>query len=57
MGTVTITFFGVTKFTALTPLSLLISCKLSFSIIGLRTPSLPTSVNLPTKYSHAAGID
>jgi hypothetical protein len=32
----------VAKFTTLTPLSLLISCKLSFPIVGLKMSSLPT---------------
>jgi hypothetical protein len=32
----------VAKFTTLTPLSLLISCKLSFPIVGLQMSSLPT---------------
>jgi hypothetical protein len=31
----------VAKFTNLTPLSLLISCKLSFLIVGLKMSSLP----------------
>jgi hypothetical protein len=35
-------FLDVAKLTNLTPLSLLISCKLSFSIIGLKMSSLPT---------------
>jgi hypothetical protein len=34
---------GVPKFTALHPLSLLISCKLSFPVVGLKMSSLPTS--------------
>jgi len=38
----TIRFFGVAKFTALTPLSLIISCKLSFQIGGLKIFFLPT---------------
>jgi hypothetical protein len=33
---------GVTKFTHLTPLSLLLSCKLPFPIVGLKISSLPT---------------
>jgi hypothetical protein len=37
----------VTKFTNPTPLSLLISGKLSFLIVGLKMSSLPT---LPLKY-------
>jgi hypothetical protein len=32
----------VAKFTTLTPLTLLISCELSFQIIGLKISSLPT---------------
>jgi hypothetical protein len=32
--------FDVAKFTLLTPLSLLISCKLSFLIVGLKISSL-----------------
>jgi hypothetical protein len=32
----------VAEFTAITPLSLLISCKLSFPIVGLEMSSLPT---------------
>jgi hypothetical protein len=35
-------FLEVAKFTNLTPLSLLISCKLSFKIVGLKMSSLPT---------------
>jgi hypothetical protein len=35
-------FLDVAKFTTLTPLSLLISCKLSFQIVGLKMSSLPT---------------
>jgi hypothetical protein len=35
-------FLGVTKFTSLTPLTLLISCKLSFPIAGLKMSSFPT---------------
>jgi hypothetical protein len=38
----TTTFFDVAKFTTLTPLSLLVSCKLSFPIVGLKISSLPT---------------
>jgi hypothetical protein len=38
----TVRFLDVAKFTILTPLSLLISCKLSFPIVGLKMPSLPT---------------
>jgi hypothetical protein len=39
----TFTFFDVAKFTPLTPLSLLILCKLSFQSVGLKISSLPTS--------------
>jgi hypothetical protein len=35
-------FLDVAKFTTLTPLSLLISCKLSFPVTGLKMSSLPT---------------
>jgi hypothetical protein len=35
-------FLDVAKFTTLTPLSLLILCKLSFPIVGLKMSSLPT---------------
>jgi hypothetical protein len=38
-----IRFLDVAKFTTLTPLTLQISCKLSFPIVGLKTSSLPTS--------------
>jgi hypothetical protein len=38
----TLRFLDVAKFTNLTPLSLLISCKLSFPIVGLKMSSLPT---------------
>jgi hypothetical protein len=38
----TVRFFDVAKLTTLTPLSLLISCKISFPIVGLKTSSLPT---------------
>jgi hypothetical protein len=34
--------FSVAKFTTLIPLSLLISCKLSFPTVGLKMSSLPT---------------
>jgi hypothetical protein len=34
-------FFDVTKFTTLTPLSLLTSCKLSFQIVNLQMSSIP----------------
>jgi hypothetical protein len=35
-------FLDVAKFITLTPLSLLISCKLSFPVVGLKMSSLPT---------------
>jgi hypothetical protein len=35
-------FLDVAKFTTLTPLSLLISCKLSFQIVSFEISSLPT---------------
>jgi hypothetical protein len=38
----TLRFLDVAKFTNLTPLSLLISCKLSFPYVSLKMPSLPT---------------
>jgi hypothetical protein len=38
----TLRFLDVEKFTNLTPLSLLISCKLSFPIVSLKMSSLPT---------------
>jgi hypothetical protein len=38
----TIWFLDVAKFSTLTPLSLLTSCKLSFPIVGLKMSSLPT---------------
>jgi hypothetical protein len=38
----TLRFSDVAKFTNLTPLSLLISCKLSFQIVGLKMSSLRT---------------
>jgi hypothetical protein len=34
----------VAKFTNLTPLSLLISCEISFPIVGLKISSLPTFI-------------
>jgi hypothetical protein len=37
-----IRFLDVTKFTTLTPLSLLVSCELSFPVVGLKMSSLPT---------------
>jgi hypothetical protein len=38
----TIRFLEVAKFTTLTPLSLLASCRLSLPIIGLKMSYLPT---------------
>jgi hypothetical protein len=38
----TVRFLDVAKFTTLTPLSLLISSKLSFPIVALKMSSLPT---------------
>jgi hypothetical protein len=38
----TLRFLELAKFTTLTPLSLLISCKVSFPIVGLKMSSLPT---------------
>jgi hypothetical protein len=38
----TLRFLDVAKFDKLTPLSLLISCKLSFPTVGLKMSSLPT---------------
>jgi hypothetical protein len=49
---VTVKFLGVAKFTALTPLSLLISCKLSFPIIGFNLSSIATlALKSPNKVS------
>jgi hypothetical protein len=43
----------VAKFSSLTPLSSLISCKLSFKIVGLKMSSLPTSALIsPNKHCH-----
>jgi hypothetical protein len=45
-------FLDVGNFTTLTPLSLLISCGLSFPVVGSEIPSLPTfALNNPTKFS------
>jgi hypothetical protein len=38
----TVRFLDVGKFTTLTPLSLLISCKLSFPVVGLKISPQPT---------------
>jgi hypothetical protein len=43
-------FLDVAKFTTLTPLSLLIPCKLSLAIVGFKTSSLPTSAWKSNKY-------
>jgi hypothetical protein len=40
----TLRFLDVTKFTTLIPLSLVIPCKLSFPIVGLKMSCLPTLV-------------
>jgi len=40
----TITLSNAAKVTTLTPLSQLISCKLSFPVVGLKIPSLPNFV-------------
>jgi hypothetical protein len=49
---VTVKCFDVAKFTALTPLSLLISCKLSFPIIDFNSCSLATlAMKSPNKVS------
>jgi hypothetical protein len=46
-----IRFFDLTKFTTLTLLSLLISCKLSFLIDGLKMSSLSTlTLKSPTTF-------
>jgi hypothetical protein len=46
----TTTYFVVAKFTTLTPLSLLSSCKLSFPIVGLKVSSLPNfAVKFPNR--------
>jgi hypothetical protein len=46
----TIRFFEVAIFTNLTPLSLLASCRLSLSIIGLKMSYLPTfALKSPSK--------
>jgi len=44
--------FNVAKFITLTPLSLLISCKISFFIVDLKISSLPTlHCNILTVFS------
>jgi hypothetical protein len=49
----TVRFLDVTKFTTPIPLSLLISCKLSFSIVDLKIASLPTlGLKSPKKNVH-----
>jgi hypothetical protein len=43
----------MTRLTSLTPLSLLISCKLSFAIVDLKMSSLPTlALESPTEFSY-----
>jgi hypothetical protein len=50
LRTLTIRFLDVAKFTALNPLSLQISCKLSFPIVGLQMSSLLTlALKSPSK--------
>jgi hypothetical protein len=44
MVLLTTKFLDAAKFTILTPLSLLISCKLSFQFVSLKIFSLPTFV-------------
>jgi hypothetical protein len=41
IASLTVTFLDVAKFATLIPLSILISCKLSFSIVGSKISSLP----------------
>jgi hypothetical protein len=48
----TIRFLDVATFTTLTPISLIISCKLSFPIIGLKTSSLITLALKSPKIIH-----
>jgi len=48
----TVRFFDVAKFTTVTPLSLLISCKLSSLIVGLKISSLLLLQYLITKCSY-----
>jgi hypothetical protein len=46
----TVRFLDVANFTALSPLSLLISCKFSFPIVGLKISPLPTlTLKFPNK--------
>jgi hypothetical protein len=48
----TVRFFDVAKFTTLTPLSLLISCKISFRVVGLKVAAPPIFVpKFPNKIS------
>ena len=42
MTILTVVFFDVVKFTKITPLSLVILCKLFFPIVGLKITSCPT---------------
>jgi hypothetical protein len=44
------------NFTTLTPLSLLISCNLSFPIVGLQISSLPTNLALNSAKELSFGI-
>jgi hypothetical protein len=49
--TLTVRILDAAKFTALIPLSLPTLCKLSFPIIGLKMPSLPTlALKSPKKF-------
>jgi hypothetical protein len=49
----TVRFCNVAKFTTLTPLLLLISCKLVLPIVGLKMSSLPTlALRTPNKNFH-----
>jgi hypothetical protein len=49
----TVRFLDVAKLTTLTPLSLLVACRLSFPIVGLKMSSLPTlALKSPNKISY-----
>jgi hypothetical protein len=49
---------GVTKFTTLTPLLLLISCKLSFLIVELKISTLPTfALKISEQNVHAVLVE
>jgi hypothetical protein len=50
----TVRFIDVAKFTNLTPLSLLISCKLSFPIVGLKLSSMWYLENLLNTHSNSS---